>query len=320
MMKPVHSLVVRNWKENEVQLVQFPRSHTIVSPSPFALKLETFLRMNDIKYHNVSNEFSKASPKGQIPFIELNGQQFSDSSFCIEKLRTAFNLSIDAHLNSNERAQLRAFSALIEESLFRCLQYDRSKDYGWLATDDKGISSHLKGIHKFAFQKLIIKQLQSRIKKTLHAQGYGRHTQEEIEEIAKKDLMALSTLLGDKPFLFGETATTLDATLFGHLAQFTDAPLKMDSLKAFIETSTPNLAAFVKRMKERYWPDWAQIIEHLALNPEDLEKPKEATAAEAAAGENGTNGTDAQPKVVATSVPEAVTSPAPEGIAVPAQG
>lgn len=31
------------------------------------------------------------------------------------------------------------------------------------------------------------------MKKTLHVQGYGRHTPEEIEEIAKKDLTALST-------------------------------------------------------------------------------------------------------------------------------
>ena len=50
-MKPVHGLLVRDWKEEVVNLVQFPRTHTIVSPSPFALKLETWIRMNGIKYH-----------------------------------------------------------------------------------------------------------------------------------------------------------------------------------------------------------------------------------------------------------------------------
>jgi hypothetical protein len=50
-MKPVHGLLVRDWKEEVVNLVQYPRTHTIVSPTPFALKLETWIRMNGIKYH-----------------------------------------------------------------------------------------------------------------------------------------------------------------------------------------------------------------------------------------------------------------------------
>lgn len=52
-MKPVHGIMIRNWQEDVVNLVQFPRTHTIVSPSMFALKLETWLRMNEVKY-NVS--------------------------------------------------------------------------------------------------------------------------------------------------------------------------------------------------------------------------------------------------------------------------
>ena len=49
--KPTHHLLIRDWKQDVVNLVQFPRTHTIVSPSPFALKLETWLRMNQINYH-----------------------------------------------------------------------------------------------------------------------------------------------------------------------------------------------------------------------------------------------------------------------------
>lgn len=54
MLKSTHGLLVRDWKEDVVQLVQFPRTHTIVSPSPFALKLETWIRMNNIKYHVIN--------------------------------------------------------------------------------------------------------------------------------------------------------------------------------------------------------------------------------------------------------------------------
>lgn len=283
-MKPVHGLMVRDWKEDVVQLVQFPRTHTVISSSPYAIKLETWLRINGLKYHNVSNDFTKASAKGQIPFIELNGRQFADSNFIIEHLRSHFKLPIDGQLNSQERADARAYHVLIEESLARCLQYDRSKNMGWMASD-KGYFPHMPGYQKFIFQKILIKQMQNRYKKSLHMQGYGRHSPEEIEEIVKKDLAALSTQLGNKPFMFGNTPTTLDATLFGHLVQFTDTPLNSDKIKPFLEQSTPNLVEFIKRMKETYWPDWAQICEMLALNPEDIAKKEaeQAAAAEAAA-------------------------------------
>jgi hypothetical protein len=42
------------------------------------------------------------------------------------------------------------------------------------------------------------------MKNNLKAQGYGRHTPAEIEEITKKDLNTLSTILGNKKYLFGE--------------------------------------------------------------------------------------------------------------------
>lgn len=65
---------------------------------------------------------TKGSSKGQVPFIEHNGRQFADSNFIIEHLRNHFKLPIDGNLTTEESAQSRAFTVLIEESLFR---YDK---------------------------------------------------------------------------------------------------------------------------------------------------------------------------------------------------
>ncbi|KAF7633666.1 hypothetical protein Mgra_00006973 [Meloidogyne graminicola] len=271
MLKATHNLLVPNWKEDIIYLVIFPRTHSIPSSSPSSLKLETWLRMNNLKYQNVSNEFKHASVKGQIPFIELNGRQIADSNFIIEHLRTHFKLSIDGNLNSMERANLRAFSLLIEESFFRCLQYDFCINASWIGSDS-GYLPHFTGAKKFIAKNFIPKKLQYSTKKVLHAQGYGRHSNMEIEEIAKKDLMALSTFLGEKPYFFGNQPSTLDAIAFGFLAASLYVPRNMKEINQFIEKSTPNLFDFVKRMKEKFWPDWNEICEQLALNTEDIKK------------------------------------------------
>uniref|UniRef100_A0A915M3T6 Thioredoxin-like fold domain-containing protein n=1 Tax=Meloidogyne javanica TaxID=6303 RepID=A0A915M3T6_MELJA len=140
--KPTKGLLIKDWKRDVIYLVQFPRTHVIPSPSPFALKLETWIRMNGLTYRNVSNELTKGSAKCQIPFIELNGQQYADTKEIIEHLKNYFKLSIDSNLNSVERAHLRAYTILIEES---CGQYFRSFDIDWLFTED-GFLSHLDAI------------------------------------------------------------------------------------------------------------------------------------------------------------------------------
>ena len=77
-----------------VYLIQFPVSPYIRSISPFALKLETYLRLKKIKYEPVySLKFSK---KGQIPYIELNGEQISDSNICIQELEIRGFAPLDA--------------------------------------------------------------------------------------------------------------------------------------------------------------------------------------------------------------------------------
>jgi hypothetical protein len=50
-LKPTTQLLVRDWKQDVVYLVQFPRFHSTVTASGFALKLETWLRFTKIDYH-----------------------------------------------------------------------------------------------------------------------------------------------------------------------------------------------------------------------------------------------------------------------------
>ena len=74
-----------DYKNDLIYLMQFPVSPTIRSISPFSIKLETFLRLKKIPYEPVyCRKFD--SKKRYIPYIELNGEQMSDSNLIIQEL------------------------------------------------------------------------------------------------------------------------------------------------------------------------------------------------------------------------------------------
>ena len=67
-----------------------------------------------IKYENVFSR-SKFHPKtGLIPYIELNGEQFSDSNLIIEMLQKKFEVEMDTELSAEEEAMTRAATGMVE--------------------------------------------------------------------------------------------------------------------------------------------------------------------------------------------------------------
>lgn len=93
----------------------------------------------------------------------------------------------------------------------------------------------------------------SGIKKQLQAAGLGRHHPDEITELGKKDLAAISEYLGDKQFFLGDTPSTIDATLYAFLQGILVPPID-NGIKKYIIDSLDNLVQYHKRMQERYWP------------------------------------------------------------------
>ncbi|GMR52563.1 hypothetical protein PMAYCL1PPCAC_22758, partial [Pristionchus mayeri] len=141
-------------QKNHVYLVQIPRCGCIPSTSPFALKLETWLRFCKIIYINISNEFTKYSEKGQIPFIELNGRHYADSNQIIELLKTKSVQDPDVELNAFDRAQFVAFHSLLEDSIAWTIPFNRSRDNVWFTTKDKGFAGHFSGVKQLLFAKI----------------------------------------------------------------------------------------------------------------------------------------------------------------------
>ncbi|CEF66506.1 Failed axon connections homolog [Strongyloides ratti] len=274
---PSTRLVKRNWEEDIIYHIQFPRSGCIPQISPFALKLETWLRATKLNYHNISNNFTIFSHKGQIPFAELNGRQIADSNAIIEHLKEKFTCDIDNNLSEEQKAIGRAIRVLAEESLFRVLIFNRSKHIEWIVGSE-GFGDVVSGLKKKFFEKFGLRMFKRKLENKCQANGIGKNKEHEVEEMLKGDLKALSVLLGDKPYFFGDSFTTTDATVFGQLAQFYYTPiLNKQAIVKFMDEETPNLVEFIKRIKETYWSDWDELTKTKKQNlsdPDVVVKPK----------------------------------------------
>ena len=96
---------------------------------------------------------------------------------------------------------------------------------------------------------------QFRVAENYLLSGLGRHAPDDDVELALRSLLALSVQLGDKPYLMGDKPCGTDATAFGALAGIL-TPFFDSRLRTRAE-EFENLAAYVERMMQQYYPDFA---------------------------------------------------------------
>lgn len=268
-----------NFEKDVVYLYQFTRTPLLPSMSPYCLKVETWLRLAGLKYENIDHKLKLRSKKGQLPFVEVNGEEIADSTIIIKELGQRYEKDLDAALTQEQRNIAHAMISMLENHLNWVLLFWRSKNpehmiKGYKVNLQHALGSRLPNALLNFFFKF---QYGRKGSKKVKAQGLGVHKPEEIEEFGKQDLKVLSELLADKPFFFGDEPTILDCVAFSVLAQihFISDEVKY-TLKEFMQENCPNLVGHVSRIKERCFPDWDDICTKLDLNAH-LPKPEPET-------------------------------------------
>ncbi|CAB0017926.1 unnamed protein product [Nesidiocoris tenuis] len=225
--------------------------------------------------HNVDHKMKFRSKKGLLPFIELNGEEISDSSVIIKELGQRFGKDLDEHLDNNQRSISHAMISMIENHLHWVVMYWRTKHPDHIVKGYKMNLQHFLGSRvPSVFLNFFFKYSYGRKgSKKVKAHGIGVHKPEEIDEFGQNDLKVLSEMLGDKQFFFGDDPTNLDIVAFANLAQiyFVDKELKY-SLQEFMVEKCQNLCGHVNRVKEKCFSDWDEICTNLELNSH-LPKP-----------------------------------------------
>ncbi|MGJ0506219.1 MAG: glutathione S-transferase C-terminal domain-containing protein [Methylocystis sp.] len=216
--------------------------------SPYVLKAMTLLKMAGVDYVVDTTGFRRA-PKGKLPYIEDDGVIVADSTFIRFHLEKTRGVDFDAGLSPVERAQSWAIEKLCEDHLSSIVALHRWRDEenfrtGIGAFFDKMLPAPLRAPAKWIARRGILKRL--------WRQGIGRFNDAELGVLGQRDVDALATLLGDKPFLMGANPCAADAAVFAALTLLMDPATVSATRDAAL--SRPNLVAYRDRMMGRYFP------------------------------------------------------------------
>lgn len=219
------------------------------SVSPFCLKLDAFLRITGIGHEVITAATPFGGPKGKAPWITLDGETLGDSSLIIERLKTVYSVDPDQHLSRNARGTAVTIERLIEENLYWAMVFDR-----WCRPENWEIlkNSILGDIPQPA-RALLAPFAKYSVKKQLRGHGMGLHSEAEITAIATRDIQALSDLLGEQSYFFGDLPSLTDATVYSLLANIYQVDFS-SPMKPLIE-GTQNLVPFLARFKAAYYPE-----------------------------------------------------------------
>jgi len=253
-------------------LYTFPIVPHAYNISPFAIKVESFLRVYGIPYEMVyTSQFGK---KGQIPYVKLNGEEIDDSNVIIPRLREHFSIKSEGSLTAQDRATGHAVMRMIEEHTSQIGFYYRyslhmKEFYKALDVPDRMFNANK------SFAGRIIASLwgcfqPGATKKKMKARGLAHHSDSELWQFSSDDLRALSDLLGTKTYFHGREPHVIDCVIFGHLSQFLFIPLDFPQ-KKFMQDECKNLVTFVERFRDAHWPDWEKLCSGDASKYSELE-------------------------------------------------
>ncbi len=229
-------------------LFGFGAAPGVEDPSPFVLKVHTFLRMAGIEYESRGNiGYLRKSPKGKLPYLKDGDEIVADSSFIIDYLTEKYSVDLDDHLSKEQKAQAYFAKKAFEESWYWCGVYFRwAHEPSW----QKLKPIFFKSL-SFPLSKIVPLVARKGIVGTIKGQGTGKHTESEILTIAKQHFDHFEAQLGDKQYWFGDKPSSIDAIAFAFLAQA--ILFELDNPIAKLAKEYSGLVAYCEMMNQQYY-------------------------------------------------------------------
>ena len=205
-------------------LYSYPELFGVADNNPFGLKVFAFLKLAGVAFRHEHIFDAAAAPRGQLPYIVDDGEHVGDSDTIIAHVVAKYRLPIDSALTQAQRNTDLMVRRTLDD-LYWVMSYSRWKDpQFWPLFRDAMLGAHasltvdgMEAARKYNFERY-------------RYQGIGRYEPQDVYKRGIADLSAVASLIGDGGFLFGPQPTSIDAGLYGFVANIyfydIDTPLK----------------------------------------------------------------------------------------------
>ncbi|OZI62461.1 glutathione S-transferase family protein [Bordetella genomosp. 11] len=224
-------------------LYSYPELFGVADNNPFGLKVYAFLRLAGLPFNHQHIFDSRQAPHGQLPYIDDDGTTVGDSSAIVAHLIDRHGLSIDSALSSSQHTQAFCVNRILDD-LYWSMSYSRWKDDRyWPDFRDAVLRTHanvtaedMDAARAYNFERY-------------RYQGIGRYAPEEAYRRGLDDLRAIAAMMDTSPFFFGATPTSVDASIYGFVANILFYPIDTP-LRAYV-VSQPGLVQHCEAIHKR---------------------------------------------------------------------
>jgi glutathione S-transferase len=205
-------------------LYSYPELFGVADNNGYGLKVFAFLQLAGVPFRHEHIFDASAAPRGQLPYIDDDGETVGDSETIIAHLIAKRRLTIDAALTASQRDTSHLITRMLDD-LYWVMSYSRWKDERfWPLFRDALMREHpslteagLLKAREFNFQRY-------------HFQGIGRYAPDAAYARGLADLEVLADLIPANGYVHSEKPTSIDAGIYGFIANIyfyeIDTPLR----------------------------------------------------------------------------------------------
>jgi len=201
-----------------IKLVTLPPAFGLRNVSPFCLKIEMTLKHLDLDFEHETIQDPRKAPKGKLPFLVVDGENFPDSELILPYLDKVTQGRLFGDLSPQEKAVGTAFTRLAEDHLYWLMVSSRWLEPDWFPNVVADFFGFVPGL----VRGFAARGAQKQVARTLDLHGLGRHNKEEQVNFARKDLQAIADQVVQQGYISGPRLTVYDFAVAGMLAGLMD--------------------------------------------------------------------------------------------------
>jgi len=205
-------------------LYSWPALCGVADNNGYGLKVFAFLKLAGVPFAQEHVFDASKAPRGQLPYIDDDGETIGDSDTIIAHLIRKHRLTIDDALTAAQCDTNLLIGRMLDD-LYWVMSYSRWKDERyWPAFRDTLLRAH----PDFTEESLL-KAKEYNLQR-YHYAGIGRYEPDAAMARGFADLGVLARLIPAERYVHGAKPTSVDACIYGFIANIyfydIDTPLK----------------------------------------------------------------------------------------------